>query len=179
MERKVTYLGGKNCLEGGPAISTLARLSVVLDDIRSLHNVGAIFRTSDAFGFQQIHLCGITGTPDRHDVKKTSLTAEEHISWRYHVSALEAVAAAQAAGAKILALERNETSFDIATFSREQLGTAPLCLVVGNEVSGVTEEVLAQSDFVCHIPMRGVKESLNVSVAFGVAAFCLSKFAEI
>ena len=176
MERKVTYLAGKNCLEGGPAQGAgLPMLSVVLDDIRSLHNVGSIFRSSDAFGFRQIHLCGITGTPDRHDVRKTSLTAEEYISWRYHINALDAINTLRASGTKIMSLERCQDSVDISKFTSEQLGPAPLCLVLGNEVSGVTEEVLAQSDFVCHIPMQGIKESLNVSVAFGVAAFCLSK----
>jgi tRNA(Leu) C34 or U34 (ribose-2'-O)-methylase TrmL len=192
MERKVAYLTGQDCLSGGPwkdpaggeiAASAEAgseprepaQLSVCLDDIRSLHNVGSIFRTADAFGFGEIHLCGITGTPDRRDVKKTSLTAETNINWFYHFNALEAVLGLKQRGVKIAALEHSEGSLDIANLTETMIGGAPLCLVLGNEVSGVSEEILALSDLICHIKMHGVKESLNVSVAFGIAAYCIAR----
>lgn len=184
LDRKVVYLSGKDCLRGGPApdVETIngsgpsvSAMSVLLDDIRSLHNVGSVFRTSDAFGFAQIYLCGITGTPDRHNVKKTSLSAETSVSWQYHVSGLESIALVKAQGGIIVSLERNAQSQDISELNPGLLSGKPLCLVLGNEVSGVSEELLAASDIVCHIPMHGIKESLNVSVAFGVAAFCLSK----
>lgn len=176
MERKIAYLAGKDCLSGGPKREQITtNLSVCLDDIRSLHNVGSIFRTSDAFGFEEIHLCGITGTPDRKDVKKTSLTAETNINWQYHVNSLEAVLALKSRGVRIISLEHSEKSFDIATLDSTIEKSAPLCLVLGNEVSGVSEEVLELSDFVCHIKMHGMKESLNVSVAFGIAAYCIAR----
>ncbi len=156
------------------ATGFLPPLHVVLEDIRSLHNVGSIFRTSDAFGFRYLHLCGITGTPDRKDVKKTSLSSEGYIEWKYHMSGIHAVSDLKALGVKIISLECSDTSIDISDLQLEPLGSAPLCLVLGNEVSGVSEEILAASDLICHIPMRGIKESLNVSVAFGVAAFSIS-----
>ena len=195
LERKVVYLQGKGSLSGSSEHSSnhssnhpselssanlddrlqeLPVLHVVLEDIRSLHNVGSIFRTSDAFGFRYLHLCGITGTPDRKDVKKTSLSAEGNIDWKYYISGMHAVSDLKELGVKIISLERSESSLDISELTPESLVDQPLCLVLGNEVSGVSEEILAASDMICHIPMRGMKESLNVSVAFGVAAFSIS-----
>jgi 23S rRNA (guanosine2251-2'-O)-methyltransferase len=183
LERKVVYLEGKGCLSGSSEQSSAKSdegwpeepvLHVVLEDIRSLHNVGSIFRTSDAFGFRYLHLCGITGTPDRKDVKKTSLSAESNVEWKYYMSAVHAVAELKELGFKVISLECSDSSVDISELTPEAIGNQPLCLVLGNEVSGVSEEILAVSNMICHIPMRGIKESLNVSVAFGVAAFSIS-----
>jgi tRNA G18 (ribose-2'-O)-methylase SpoU len=186
LERKVAYLEGKGCLSGSSVEVSASSdnqsnsrgnepvLHVVLEDIRSLHNVGSIFRTSDAFGFRYLHLCGITGTPDRNSVKKTSLSAEVNVDWKYYVSAVHAIAELKERGYKVVSLECSPTSRDISELTHEAIGSQPLCLVLGNEVSGVSEEILAVSDMTCHIPMRGIKESLNVSVAFGVAAFSIS-----
>lgn len=195
LERKVVYLQGKGSLSGSsehssnhpsnhssePSSANLDDrlqetpvLHVVLEDIRSLHNVGSIFRTSDAFGFRNLHLCGITGTPDRKDVKKTSLSAEGQVDWKYYISGMHAVSELKEIGVKIISLERSESSLDISELTPDALVHQPLCLVLGNEVSGVSEEILAASDMICHIPMRGMKESLNVSVAFGIAAFSIS-----
>ncbi len=182
LERKIVYLGSRNCLSGGPTADSgnvhdkkAPAMSVLLDDIRSLHNVGSVFRSADAFGFSQLYLCGITGTPDRRDVKKTSLSAEASVDWQYHINGLASVAEVRAQGGTIISLERTAHSQDISEVNMELLAGKPVCLVLGNEVSGVSEELLTGSDIVCHIPMHGIKESLNVSVAFGVAAFCLSK----
>ncbi len=182
LERKLVYLEGKGFLSGSPDQAFANSddrlqepvLHVVLEDIRSLHNVGSIFRTSDAFGFKYLHLCGITGTPDRKDVKKTSLSAEVNIEWKYYISAVHAVTELKERGFKVISLECSENSLDISELTPELIKAQPLCLVLGNEVSGVSEEILASSDMTCHIPMRGIKESLNVSVAFGVAAFSIS-----
>ena len=187
LERKILYLGGKGALRGGSEIEDpgeksvnaqpsldLGHMHVILEDIRSLHNVGSIFRTSDAFGFGHLHLCGITGTPDRKDVKKTSLSAEGHLEWQYHISGMQAVTALREVDATIISLERCDGSVDISELSLERFSTKPLCLVLGNEVSGVSEEIRHASTLICHIPMRGMKESLNVSVAFGVAAYTIS-----
>jgi tRNA G18 (ribose-2'-O)-methylase SpoU len=107
-------------------------------------------------------------------VKKTSLSAEGNIDWKYYISGMHAVSDLKELGVKIISLERSESSLDISELTPESLVDQPLCLVLGNEVSGVSEEILAASDMICHIPMRGMKESLNVSVAFGVAAFSIS-----
>jgi tRNA G18 (ribose-2'-O)-methylase SpoU len=182
LERKVDYLEGKGCLSGPSEQQSMSSkdrslkpvLHVVLEDIRSLHNVGSIFRSSDAFGFSYLHLCGITGTPDRKDVKKTSLSAEVNVEWKYYMSAVHAVSELKDLGFKVISLECSGSSIDISELTPEAIGNQPLCLVLGNEVSGVSEEILAVSDMTCHIPMLGIKESLNVSVAFGVAAFSIS-----
>jgi tRNA G18 (ribose-2'-O)-methylase SpoU len=158
-----------------PIVPKMPILHAVLDDIRSLHNVGSIFRSADAFGFEHLHLCGITGTPDRREVRKTSLTAESNVGWRYCINGLEAIAYVRQSHPYVIALERCEDSVDIGKIDWQSVIHSSLAvLVVGNEVSGISEELLATADLKCHIPMRGIKESLNVSVAFGVAAYSIA-----
>jgi tRNA G18 (ribose-2'-O)-methylase SpoU len=146
---------------------------VVLDNVRSVHNVGSIFRTSDALGIDRVFLCGITPTPidrfgrERTDLHKAALGAEKTVSWEWHDSALSIVISLKAEGYTVIAIEQSTSSVDYKTV----IPSGKTAFVFGNEVDGVAECVLNQCDFVAHIPMRGIKESLNVSVCFGVAMF--------
>lgn len=147
------------------------RLVALLEDIRSLWNVGSIFRTADGAGFARLHLCGITGCPPRKEIAKTSLGAEDHVAWNYHASALEILPRLKAAGVLVVGLELAPGSRPLSGALSSGALRVPMCLVVGNEVSGLAAETLTCCDFVCHLPMRGSKGSLNVAVAFGVAAY--------
>jgi tRNA G18 (ribose-2'-O)-methylase SpoU len=146
---------------------------LVLPDIRSTHNVGAFFRTADAFGFDKIFLCGITPQPPRADIAKVSLGAETWIPFEYHPNVVTLLRRLQAQETKVVSLEFTQTSVPMQ--SVESIDSPNVALVVGNEVFGVHEDVLAFSDLVVHIPMVGKKESLNVSVAGGIAMHWLSE----
>ena len=148
-------------------VRTSILASALLENIRSLHNVGSIFRTAEAAGFERLYLAGITGTPPRDEISKTALGAEEVIEWEYAQTALDVISAIRGSGVQVIALERAEGAVDY----REDIWRPPLCVIVGNEVAGVSPEVLAEADVVASLPMSGVKSSLNVSVAFGVAAY--------
>ena len=154
-------------------------LTAVVEDVRSLWNVGSIFRTSDGAGVSSLSLCGITGCPPRKEIAKTSLGADETVNWRYYRSAIEILRLLKSNGYLILGLERNEESQLLADTIARQILRAPLCIVLGNEVMGVSAESLSLCDLVCHLPMRGVKESLNVAVAFGVASYAVADFLAI
>ena len=144
---------------------------VVLDNIRSLHNVGAIFRTCDGAGIKKIYLCGMTGIPPRREITKTAIGAEETIDWEYKKSSVKLVNFLKKKGYKIASLEKIKGSknFHKTKFPR------PLCLVIGHEIMGVKPKILEASDLVVHIPMRGKKESLNVATAFGIAAYEITR----
>jgi 23S rRNA (guanosine2251-2'-O)-methyltransferase len=144
-------------------------LIVICDNIRSLYNVGSIFRTSDALGVSKIYLCGITGTPLQNGLKKVSLGAEESVEWKHVKSTWRLVEKLKKEGFQIVSLEQSLDSVDIKKFKPK----FPLVLVLGNEVDGVSDSVLKRSDRVIHLPMDGIKESLNVSVAYGVAGYTL------
>ncbi len=135
--------------------------------------MGSIFRTADAFSFAKIFLCGITGTPEQAALRKTSLSAEKHVAWQYDSSALNVTRHLKSKGVRIISLEKTPTSIELGRLSADTPTNQSVCLVLGNEVSGVSEEVLALSDRIYHIPMLGAKESLNVAVAFGIAAYSL------
>jgi tRNA G18 (ribose-2'-O)-methylase SpoU len=142
---------------------------IICDDIRSLHNVGSIFRTSDAVGVDHVYLCGITGKPDlRHGEKigKTALGAEKTVPWTYEKQSWRLVDRLKKEGYGIVSLELTPGSLNYTKFKPR----FPLALIVGNEVTGVKKGLLARSDKCIEIPMRGKKESLNVAVAFGIAA---------
>ena len=139
----------------------------VLDNIRSLHNVGAIFRTADAAGVDKLYLCGMSGTPPRPEIRKAALGAEEVVAWEYFKHTHEALQQLKTAGYFLLALESTPVSVDY----RRAVYQFPLALVVGHEFSGIAPEILALCDATMALPMRGVKISLNVAVAFGVAAY--------
>ena len=147
----------------------------LLDDIRSLHNVGAMFRTADAVRLQEMVLCGFTGTPPRKEIDKTALGASDSVPWRYEESASAAVADLKKKDVRIIALEHTAESrphWDLQI-------DFPACLVVGNEVFGVNQEILELADDAIEIPMYGIKHSLNVSVAFGVAIYELLRHYEL
>lgn len=147
-------------------------ISVVCDNLRSLHNVGSIFRTADSLGVGKIYLCGITGTPEQSGLKKVSLGAEDSVEWEHKKSTLRTVAELKKQGVYVAALELLPgQSIDLAKFKPK----FPLAIVVGNEVDGVSESVLKRVDAIVHIPMKGIKESMNVAVAFGIAAYVITK----
>lgn len=128
-----------------------------------------MFRTADACGFSRLFLCGYTATPPKVQIDKVSLGAETWIPWEQHDDVVALIKKLQSDGVRVLALEKNDTSVPIDSVSYE----APLALVVGNEVDGVDAEVLSLCDQTVHIPMHGRKESLNVSVAAGIAMYTI------
>lgn len=150
-------------------------LIVVAEDVRSLWNVGSIFRTADGAGISRLVLCGITGSPPRKEIAKTSLGAEDTVPWNYATSALEVVLALRSLGYQIVGLECSDDSQPLTELLTKGALKTPMCLVVGNEVTGLSPEVLNHCDIVCHLPMRGMKESLNVAVAFGIAAYAITE----
>lgn len=145
-------------------------VSVIVDDLRSAYNVGSVFRTADAAGFQAVYLTGFSATPDHREVRKTALGAEASVPWSYEGDVLALVARLRAEGHIIAALERTERSVPPEAVEARHF---PLALVLGNEVSGVKPTVLDAADLVIGLPLYGKKTSLNVAVAFGVAAYGL------
>lgn len=142
------------------------RVVIVLDNIRSMHNVGSVFRSADAFLVEGICLCGYTPQPPHRDIHKTALGATETIDWVYLPTTLEAVQQLKAKGYKVFALEQAEGSILLDQFRSEQ--HFPLAIVLGNEVEGVDADVLKLCDGCIEIPQYGMKHSLNVSVAAGI-----------
>ncbi len=139
----------------------------VINNIRSLHNVGAMFRTADGVGMEKLYLCGFTGYPPQSGITKIALGAENHVPWEYHKSSLECIKDLKAKGYQIVFLEQMEGSISHDQF----VPKGPVCLVVGNEVSGVAEDILSLCDCAVEIDMAGIKNSLNVGVAFGIIAY--------
>jgi tRNA G18 (ribose-2'-O)-methylase SpoU len=147
--------------------------SVLLDNIRSAWNVGSILRSADGFGFNHAYLCGITPTPETDAVQKTSLGAEEYVTWSQHNNAVKLAMGLKKEGWTILALEEDERS--TALSKGKKLAVARTVLIVGNEVTGVDPELLDLADHILHIPMRGQKRSFNVANAFSIAAYALGR----
>lgn len=141
-------------------------LTVVLDNVRSLQNVGAFFRTGDAFAVEHIALCGITATPPNRDIHKTALGAELTVRWSYYPRTTECLDALRAAGWRILAVEQVEGAAMLDSFRPEQ--GVKYALVFGNELFGVSQEAVDRCDGAIEIPQFGTKHSLNVSVSGGV-----------
>lgn len=168
----------KNQIVGGPLWETdrVPQASVLIEDVRSLWNVGSIFRTADGAGFDKIFLSGITGTPPRKEIEKVSLGAENSVSWEYEINPLQVIKTLKEKGVQIIGLEVSETSNLLVDALLAKSIQKPYCLILGNEVSGLSPQVLSTCSIVCHLPMRGMKESLNVAVAFGVAAYALSDY---
>jgi tRNA G18 (ribose-2'-O)-methylase SpoU len=148
-----------------------ARLTVLLDNIRSAWNVGSILRTADGFGFTHAYLCGITPSADNEAVLKTSLGAEDSVSWSLHRNAVQLVKGLKKEGHRIVALEETEGSLELTRPRRKE----DTVLIVGNENTGVDPGLLEICDAVYHIPMRGEKKSFNVAMAFSIAAYTLGK----
>lgn len=148
-------------------------LIVVLDNVRSLYNVGSIFRTADAFLLEKIILCGITGTPPHPEIKKTALGAEDSVEWEYMEDSFEAVKRLKNKGWKICVLEQVHDSLPLQDFSPSP--ETGYVLVAGNEVEGVDQKIVDLADFILEIPQLGVKHSLNVSVSVGIALWQMLK----
>ena len=153
----------------------LTCMVVVLDNVRSLHNVGSIFRTSDAAGIEKIYLCGITPTPldrlgrVRPPFTKVALGAEENVKWEKKTSTWRALDNLKRDGYKVFAVEQDKRSVPYYTVRAK----GKVALVLGHEVRGLPESVLSRADKILEIPMAGIKESLNISVAFGIVAYSL------
>jgi 23S rRNA (guanosine2251-2'-O)-methyltransferase len=141
-------------------------LILILDDVRSLNNIGSVFRTADAFLVEKIYLCGITATPPNKDIHKTALGATESVDWEYQKDASEVVHKLQAQNVKVLAIEQAEGATSLEQF--EVVENNKYAFVLGNEVKGVSQSTIDQCDGVIVIPQEGTKHSLNISVATGV-----------
>lgn len=144
-------------------------MCVVLNNIRSLHNVGTIFRTADGAGVEKIWLCGITGYPPQGGIAKTALGAEGHVPWEYREDILGLIRELKSAGYQIVLLEQMQGSVSHDAVRIKP----PVCLVVGNEVEGISDALQSLSDVAVEIEMDGIKNSLNVAVAFGIAVYQL------
>lgn len=139
---------------------------VVLDNIRSMHNVGSVFRTADAFLLEGIYLCGYTPQPPHRDIHKTALGATETVEWKYFETTLDAVNQLKNDGYTVVAAEQVDTSVSLNEFDTNAFDK--LAVVFGNEVSGVDEEVILACEGTIEIPQAGMKHSLNISVATGI-----------
>ncbi|MDE7089141.1 MAG: RNA methyltransferase, partial [Prevotella sp.] len=148
-------------------------LVVVMDDVRSMHNVGSVFRTADAFRLEAVYLCGITGCPPHSEIHKTALGAEDSVSWRYFKTALEVVEELKSRGVVVLSIEQAEGSTILPRF-RVEPGKR-YAVVLGNEVKGVHQEVIDASDECLEIPQFGTKHSMNVSVTAGIVIYHFAK----
>lgn len=144
-------------------------LILVLDNVRSTHNVGSVFRTADAFRIQEILLCGITATPPHKDIRKTALGATESVQWQYCENTIDAIQNLQSKGIVVLVVEQAEGSTNLSDFT--PLPDTTYALVFGHEVKGVSQEVVSAADAVLEIPQEGTKHSLNVSVSVGLVVW--------
>ncbi len=145
---------------------------LIAHNIRSLYNVGTMFRTADALGIDRLFLTGYTGKPPRKEISKVALGAEESVPWQHYKSLGYLVNKLKKQGLKIVILEKSETSVDYTKFKPK----FPLALIVGNEVRGVSADTLKKADKVIELPMKGIKESLNVGVALGAAGYYINSF---
>ena len=142
---------------------------IVLDNIRSLNNIGSVFRTSDAFLIEKIYLCGITATPPHNDIRKTALGSTETVDWEYAENTMDVIEKLKANKVQICSIEQAENATMLNDFKPEANTT--YALVFGNEVKGVQQEVVDVSDVVIEIPQFGTKHSLNISVSCGVVVW--------
>ena len=141
-------------------------LVMVLDNIRSVHNVGSVLRTADAMRIEAVYMCGITATPPSAEMHKTALGAEDSVTWRYYNDTLQAVSELKAAGYVVLAVEQVEGSLKLGAFKLDP--SKRYALVMGNEVKGVRQDVVDACDQALEIPQYGTKHSMNVSVTAGI-----------
>ena len=148
-------------------------LIVVMDDVRSMHNVGSVFRTGDAFRIEAVYLCGITSTPPSNEIHKTALGAEDSVDWLYFPTAVQAVEKLKADGYEVLAVEQAEGSTMLHEFVPQS--GRKYAVVMGNEVKGVHQEVIDSCDGCLEIPQYGTKHSMNVSVTAGIIIYQFAK----
>ncbi|MCB9235995.1 MAG: RNA methyltransferase [Bacteroidia bacterium] len=142
---------------------------MVLDNVRSMHNVGSVFRCADAFGIEKIWLCGYTPCPPHRDIRKVAIGAEDSVDWGYEQEITILLKQLKSEGWKIIAIEQTDASLPLPEFSRGK--DEKVALVMGNEVKGVSEEALACCDLALEIPQFGTKHSLNISVAAGIVIY--------
>jgi len=147
-------------------------LIVILDDVRSMFNVGSVFRTADAFCIEKIYLCGITAKPPHREIQKTALGATDSVEWEYAATALEVVEQLKGKGVKVLAIEQVENSILLNEFEPEKGVT--YALIFGNEAKGVQQQVVDAADNCLEIPQWGTKHSLNIAVSAGVVLWDLT-----
>jgi len=145
---------------------------VVCDNIRSIFNVGAIFRTSDGAFIEKLYLTGYTPYPPRKEIEKVALGATESVPWEYYKNPLDIIQKLKSANIKIAVLEITDKKNLIWNFEKKNF---PLCIVLGNEITGVSKEIIDIADTSFEIPMLGIKQSLNVSVAYGIAVYEMIK----
>ena len=152
-------------------------LTVVLDNIRSLNNIGSVFRTADAFRVEHIALCGITATPPHREIHKTALGAEDSVSWNHHDDAAQCLQGLRQQGYRIFAIEQVSDSIKVGSPEWKAFGdwNAPVAIVLGNEIEGVQESLLPLCDGSIEIPQFGTKHSLNVSCAAAIVIWEIFK----
>ncbi len=172
--KKLTHeeIAKKRIPHGHPTDTNRIPVIVLVDNVRSLYNVGSIFRTSDGAMIEKLILTGYTPHPPRKEIEKTALGATKSIPWEYVASPLEAVDAIRSDGYRLCCLELTNESVPYFSAHRTDF---PLCLIIGNEITGVSKELIAQCDMGFEIPMFGTKQSLNVAVAYGIAVFEFSR----
>jgi len=146
-------------------------LIIILDNIRSLNNIGSVFRTADAFLVKKIYLCGITAKPPHKDIQKTALGAQDSVEWEYAENVMEVVSKLQNEGVFVASIEQAELAVNLDDFSVQKEMT--YAIIFGNEVKGVQQKVVTASDVVIEIPQYGTKHSLNISVSVGVVVWDL------
>ena len=144
---------------------------VIADNISSIHNVGSLFRTCDAVGIEKLYLCGISPYPPRKEISKTALGAENSVPWEYHEDIFQVLTYFKTQNIPIVALEHTHSSRDFQEFTYP----FPLAIILGNEVEGISEGVMPFIDHAIEIPMAGIKQSLNVSVAAGILLYELHR----
>ncbi|MBA3665273.1 MAG: RNA methyltransferase [Bacteroidetes bacterium] len=147
-------------------------VTVVLDNVRSLNNVGSVFRTADAFLIEAIILCGVTGTPPNKEIEKTALGATATVKWTYASTTLEAIESLRNNGYALYAVEQANQSISLKNFKTD---TEKIALIFGNEVYGVEQEIVSKCDGVIEIPQFGTKHSLNISVSVGIVLWEIIK----
>ena len=151
--------------------SSKTPMIIVLDNIRSLNNIGSVFRTSDAFLIEKIYLCGITAKPPNKDIHKTALGSTDTVDWEHVESTLELVKTLKGCGVKIICIEQTESSIMLNDFKPSEKNK--YAIIFGNEVKGVSQDVINESDYVVEIPQFGTKHSLNISVSAGLVIWDL------
>ena len=146
-------------------------IAILVENVRSVHNVGSIFRSADGFGADKIYLSGYTAHPPREDLRKTALGSEDAVPWEYFENPIDAAKSIKSEGISLVLIEQTKQSQMMYEMDWE----FPVCFIVGNEVTGVSEELSALADIHIELPMRGIKQSLNVSVAVGVVGYELAR----
>lgn len=147
-------------------VMTQFPIALVLDNVRSMHNVGSVFRTADSFGLEQIFLCGFTPKPPHREIHKTALGATDTVQWHYNDNIVDALLGLKEQGYKIIAAEQTHNSISLEKI--DSSSTQKIAVIFGNEVEGVSDEALALCDDVLEIPQFGTKHSLNISVSVGI-----------